>query len=470
MSDNRSSAPAVRQEEASPSDLPIDQMPITWRTLHVIKNTPMVPKAYRKLPEKQQVPALLAAALMGREVGLPVLEAWQRIDIIDGEPQWSAEYLLERIRSAGHRIYPVEFSPTEVRLRCQRWNAVVGEWEEPIEIPYTWEEAHNVVVSWKGSWKASASGKRYFAKEYDANGDPVPESRLTDKDNWRNYPVDMLFWRAVTRAARWIFSDCLHGLRYLPDEKDPGVWPGMTASDAIDSLHDSFAEDEAEDAVEAEIVEGSAGEGDGGEAVTLPADDDSPADDPAPESDEHTEKGDRSDLADKPDDESVQPSTDARDTEAGEAGQAAGSSAGGYETAEALMGGTVVFDPDDPTLFDSSEILTLTPERARERIKLLASTAPDVAAEGTVADLQAKVSHVIELVKACGAVRPDVTVQNTITLLHENGHLSTSDDDRYAESPPTPGKIRKEDWQRIVETWWRFIQSPAVNDGQPGGE
>lgn len=48
-------------------------------------------------------------------------------------------------------------------------------------------------------------------------------AKLTDKDNWRNYPARMLRWRAFSLCARDLFSDVLKGLWVREEVEDVPV-------------------------------------------------------------------------------------------------------------------------------------------------------------------------------------------------------------------------------------------------------
>lgn len=159
--------------------MPLSEAPFTYETLKAISRTEFVPKGLRG-----NVPAILAAVMVGREMGLPPMEAIRCIDMIDGNPTPSAELLLRLIREKGHRV----------RLDHQDAEKVVVTGirrEDPTDsmtVQFTWEMA-----------------KR---------------AGLANKNNWKNYPEAMLFWRCVTMLARQQFPDAVGAARlsYIPGE------------------------------------------------------------------------------------------------------------------------------------------------------------------------------------------------------------------------------------------------------------
>jgi hypothetical protein len=236
-------------------DTPVDEAPLTFKMIQSIADTDMVPSGYRGNPH-----AIVAAILSGRELNLPPFEAMRSIDVIDGKPSLSAELIERRIREAGHRVKTVEATPDRVTLRGARMGdpGFDPEWDVE-EATYTWEEASRVVVRWKME-KSKSNGKWYPVK--DADGQKIPESYLTDKDNWRNYPTDMLYWRCLTRLARRLFPDAIGATRmtYTAEELSPNLAdytpPPRESSVLAESFDPETGEvfvDEDDEVIEAEI-------------------------------------------------------------------------------------------------------------------------------------------------------------------------------------------------------------------------
>ena len=129
---------------------------------------------------KRPAEAMLVA-IKAHDMGLSFTEALEQVYVINGKTAIQGALMLSRIRKEGHSVKIKECLPTKATIECTR-----KEEKEPTTWTYTIEEAR-------------AAG-------------------LLNKDNWKKYPTDMLLWRAVARAARFQFSDCVGGSANLPDE------------------------------------------------------------------------------------------------------------------------------------------------------------------------------------------------------------------------------------------------------------
>ncbi len=167
--------------------VPLEQAPFTWKTLTAIANTEFVPKGLRGRPE-----AMLAAVLTGRELGIGPMASLRGIDMIDGSPSLSGELQVALIRSAGHRIRPIEVTHDAVTVRGERV-----------------EDGHVVEKL-----------------DYTFTMDMAKQANLMNKGNWKSYPEIMLTWRAVTYIARVLFADIVGGVKmtYSPDELGSDDW------------------------------------------------------------------------------------------------------------------------------------------------------------------------------------------------------------------------------------------------------
>lgn len=214
--------------EQSTADLDLTTAPFTWRTLQAIAGTEMVPRSYRNKPE-----AILACILMGRELGMGPMESLRRIDVIDGSPTPSAEWMVARVFEEGHAIYATE----QTAERC----TVVG--------------------------KRFRDGEVVAESSFTFTIDMARRAGLTNKNNWKNYPEAMLFWRAVGQLCRQLFPDVLGGLKNLPDELGSADWepPSPAEVETVETVDVETGEvltaevvesdDEDAEAAEAEVVD-----------------------------------------------------------------------------------------------------------------------------------------------------------------------------------------------------------------------
>jgi len=145
-----------------------------------IADTAFVPKGLRG-----SAASAAAAIMYGREVGLPPMTALTQTYVIEGRPAVSAEAMRAMVYSAGHDLEVVESNVQRCVMRGRRRGA--EEWAPPV----IWDMAM------------------------------VP-AQLKGKDNWRNYPRQMLQARATAELCRLLFPDVIHGFRAVEefDETD----------------------------------------------------------------------------------------------------------------------------------------------------------------------------------------------------------------------------------------------------------
>ena len=102
--------------------------------------------------------------------------------IIKGAVTMSANLISDRIRRAGHSVKVVEYSREKcVCIGVRKDNG------DSFKSEYDWEDAKT--------------------------------AGLIGKDNWKNYPKDMLYSRAISRLGRVLFADVV-GACYSEDERD----------------------------------------------------------------------------------------------------------------------------------------------------------------------------------------------------------------------------------------------------------
>lgn len=164
---------ALAIREAAPALIPSAAEFTAMREMAAtIANTQMVPMAYRGKPDD-----VIAAILTGREMGLGPMQSLRDIYVVDGKPSLSAMLLLAQLRKGGIQILESVTTRERAWLRARR--ADTG---EVCEVEWTYEEASKIVSRGKS---------------------------LVAKDNWQNYPEDMLFARCVGRLARRLGPDLI---------------------------------------------------------------------------------------------------------------------------------------------------------------------------------------------------------------------------------------------------------------------
>ena len=137
----------------------------------------------------------LAIALMGREYGIPMMKAFQSINIISGKPCLSAQLLLALCHNTGElESYKLDSQPSYCRITMKR-------------------KGREPYVYLFGDVQASVM----MSREYDQTTNTSKVCKLIEKYNYRTMKAIMYEWRAVTHACRIVFPDAVLGL-YSTDE------------------------------------------------------------------------------------------------------------------------------------------------------------------------------------------------------------------------------------------------------------
>ena len=155
---------------------PLSPAEVNWKTAQKIANTPFVPTAFRGKPE-----AVFAAILYGDELGLGPMQSLNSIHVIEGKPSMSPELMRALVARAGHRL--------DVKLA-----------------------SNDKVVLWgKRADNDSEATVEWSMKD-------AQQAGLAGRGAWKTYPRAMLLARATSEICRQIFSDCIMGLSYTPEE------------------------------------------------------------------------------------------------------------------------------------------------------------------------------------------------------------------------------------------------------------
>jgi hypothetical protein len=126
--------------------------------------------------------AAMIIMLKGRELGIPAMQAFSHIHIINGKPTMSAELMLTQI----YKCLP---------------KAII-----------------NFVISDDKICKIEAQRPCGNKTEWSFTIDEAKKAELLSKEPWRKYTSAMLRARAITIMARAIFPDCLNGVSYTAEE------------------------------------------------------------------------------------------------------------------------------------------------------------------------------------------------------------------------------------------------------------
>lgn len=148
-------------------------------------------KLFGQIDEMQAIAKVLA----GAELGLPPFASMAGIHIVQGKPVLGANLIATLIKNSNRYDYKVKEATDKVcTLEWYEYGKVVG------ESSFTIEEAQ--------------------------------EAGLTNRENWKKYPSDMLFARAVSRGARRFAPGVFGGSPvYTPDEAEGFAGPSGAIED-----------------------------------------------------------------------------------------------------------------------------------------------------------------------------------------------------------------------------------------------
>jgi hypothetical protein len=129
------------------------------------------------------VPQALAVMIKGQEIGIPPMQAFAQLHVVDQRVGMAAELMMARIweRYPKAQIKLLESSPTVCTIECLKPG-----WQKPQSFTWTIEDAKS--------------------------------AGLIGKDNWKKYPRTMLRWRAIADMSRFAFPECLNGISHTPEE------------------------------------------------------------------------------------------------------------------------------------------------------------------------------------------------------------------------------------------------------------
>jgi len=132
------------------------------------------------LPRTVKTPAAAVAIMLtGRELGVPPMQSFRSIYVVDGRPTIGTELMAALLLQAGVTYNIDKLTEAGCQVTFQRSN-----------------------------------GMRYTSV---FTAEDAKRAGLTGKDNWRAYPRDMLYNRAFATGARKIAPDVLVKM-YTPDE------------------------------------------------------------------------------------------------------------------------------------------------------------------------------------------------------------------------------------------------------------
>lgn len=174
-----------------------------------------MPQRYKGKPDE-----MLAAVLVGKELGIEPMEAINSLFLVGGQVSMTGKLMSALVHRAGHELH-VKIGKDGSIVKCLRRD------------PYT-HELHEV-------------GEVEFTKEDAERAD------LMEKQTYRAYPAVMMTWRALSQACRIYFADVLSGVAYVPEEVNIEAPLEAVALDEFAAIEVDGIDLDAENAV-AEVV------------------------------------------------------------------------------------------------------------------------------------------------------------------------------------------------------------------------
>ncbi len=225
---------AVRQQASELAFPDSAELGHVMEVVRAISQTDFVPRSLRG-----NNPAILACVLYGREIGLGPMESLSEVHLIDGRPSLSAKAKLKRARQLGHDIWG-EVDDNQATVHGKR-----GDNGREMTVTFTLKDAQR--------------------------------AGLTNKDNWKKHPQDMLWARAVSRLCKRLFTE--EGLLTALDPDEAELTTDDKVQQALADLPaPSAGEPQADSPVERVTVPGTVSTPDMADGISAEAS--SPAEQP----------------------------------------------------------------------------------------------------------------------------------------------------------------------------------------------
>lgn len=162
---------------------------------------------------KEDAAKAMVKILAGQEIGVTPFQAMSNINIIQGKASMGANLMAAKVKGSGKYDYRADITSSEAKVTIRQKNEE-GKFEDIGSFTFSMEDAKRI--------------------------------GLAGKDNWRNYPQNMLFARAISNAVRMYAPDVFNGnLVYDPDEL------GATVTETGDAVPTNSELDEALAKIEA---------------------------------------------------------------------------------------------------------------------------------------------------------------------------------------------------------------------------
>lgn len=156
--------------------------------------------------DSRQAEQAFAKLIFGRDLGLSATQAMTDIHIVEGKPEMSANLQASKVLSSGRHDYRV------LKLDASACAIEFG----PKPAPGKDEDGN-----WL-PWPQSYGTSEFTMKDAETAG-------LAGKNNWRSYPRNMLFARAMSNGVAWFCPDITNGIRVYAEGEVRETMPAAAA-------------------------------------------------------------------------------------------------------------------------------------------------------------------------------------------------------------------------------------------------
>ena len=167
--------------------LEIQKSPNVLQSFDDVERAAKAMSASGFFPDSKEFAKAVVKVLAGRELGFGAFASMSGVAVIQGKPVVGANLTAAAIKQTGKYNYRV-IEHTDQKCEIQFFEA-----GQPV-------------------------GKSTFTM------DDAKSAGLTNKDNWKKYPRNMLFARAISNGQKWYAPDVYNGVTvYTPDELGANV-------------------------------------------------------------------------------------------------------------------------------------------------------------------------------------------------------------------------------------------------------
>lgn len=186
-----------------------------WRVSEALSRSDIIPKAYQG-----KAANCLIALEMARDLGISSLAVMQNLDVIQGKPSWSSQFIISRINASGR------YSPLKWKIERTKENLKGTEYVE-----YTWQNKQRVAQ--KKKYEYDLLNVKFIAYATSLDTGEIEESIEIDYkmaiqegwlqkegSKWQTMPELMGRYRSAAFFGRLNCPDILNGLQSSEEIRD----------------------------------------------------------------------------------------------------------------------------------------------------------------------------------------------------------------------------------------------------------